>query len=825
MPRVRCGRFYGFDGSIDREEASSLDLKGFLLGKTPQYAPDRSFDTLHIRLDLDIDFRSRSVRGVCRTTLRSFQEELRLARFDAAEMRILGCRMDGKPCRFTHKQKKLVVRLPRTLSSGEEATLEVRYVLRSPRAGLHFVPSNPKARAAQVWSQGQPEESRYWFPCHDAPHEKASSEIRATVPKGFTAVSNGVLVESSTDPKRGKTTFHWRMDHPHSVYLIALACGRFSEIVEHWEDVPVLYYCEKGREEDAKRGFAKTVGAMDFFSKKTGVRYPYPKYAQIAAGEFPGGMENTTATIQTEAALIDRRASLDTDVDYLVAHELAHQWFGDLVTCRDWSHAWLNEGAATYFEALFLKHDKGPDEFHHEMRQYQRSYFREDEKRYRRPIVCSTYKDPWVLFDRHLYEKGAWVLHMLHELLGDDLWWRCIRHYLTKHRHQNVETTDFITAIEEASGRNLRAFFNDWVLGVGYPAYRVRYRWEPAGRRACLWVQKTGTGDDGSNRFALPVDFRFTGRGWEKRFTEKVSKKEHHFAWRLPGEPSFIEVDPDGKILKKLDFRKPYAMSLQQLRRAKSALSRALAAREVAEGNPRLAVRALSEALRREPFWGAASEMVAALGSIRTGEAFLALRGFLSRARHPKVRRAAVETLSHFHFPEAEALASKYLRSDPSIHVQAEAARTLGKLHSKKAVRLLRPNLRKHSYWDVIRGGAIQGLASTRDLAALPVLEKLTGPATSYPARAYAVRALGEFTQASDRVVPRFLSLLKDPDDRIVLAALSQLGEAQDERALKPLEELKARAANERIVTYADEALGRIRAGIEPSGKPARPKR
>src|SRR4029077_13269285 len=231
------------------------------------------------------------------------------------------------------------------------------------------------------------------FPCHDAPNERATTEVIATVPRGFTAVSNGRLLRKTG--KGNTATFHWRQDIAHAPYLVTLAVGRFREIKDRWRNRPVTYYCEAGREADARRAFGKTPRMMEFFSRFIGVPYPYAKYAQVAAADFIyGGMENTSATTQTDSALLDQRVSIDYSSDELVAHELAHQWFGDYLTCKDWSHAWLNESFATYFDALFKRFDKGEDEFLYALRGNAEAYFAEDKEHYRRPISTNVFKRP-----------------------------------------------------------------------------------------------------------------------------------------------------------------------------------------------------------------------------------------------------------------------------------------------------------------------------------------------------------------------------------------------------------------------------------------------
>ena len=242
--------------------------------------------------------------------------------------------------------------------------------------------------------------------------------------------------------------------------------------------MPVDYYCEKGREQDTRRAFGKTPKMLEFFSNFIGVRYPFPKYAQVAAADFIyGGMENTSATTQTDAALLDERATLDYSSDELVAHELAHQWFGDYLTCKDWSHAWLNESFATYFDPLFKRHDKGEDEFLYTLRTNAETYFQEDKEHYRRSIVTKVYKRPTDLFDRHLYEKGSVVLHMLHRELGEELFRESIHAYVRKNAGR-VCGNDGLDQCDRGNDgpQPARRFFDQWVFGAGHPEFQSPVR-------------------------------------------------------------------------------------------------------------------------------------------------------------------------------------------------------------------------------------------------------------------------------------------------------------------------------------------------------------
>jgi len=801
---VHCGRRH-WSG------AAGSGVQGALLGKPASYAPDRAFDALHVSLDLDVDLRRKSLAGVCETTVRARRAGVKRLTFDAVGLKVSKVLADGRPAAFRHSDGVLTVTLSKPLSETAETKISFRYRVEDPEAGLHFV-----RKPVQMWSQSQPEDARRWFPCHDSPHAKVTSEVRARVPAGFRAVSNGVLVERESFG--GRETWHWKMDRPHSIYLITLVVGDFAEVVEDWDGIPVVYYCEKGREADARRGFGKTAKALKFFSEKTGVRYPYPRYAQVAVAEYPGGMEHTTCTTQTDACLVDKRAALDHDLDLLVAHELAHQWFGDLVTCLEWPHAWLNEGFATYFEVLFQEHDKGADEARYELLGNARVYFDEDSRRYRRAIVCRTYMDPWTIFDRHLYEKGSWVLHMLKHELGESLWWKAVGHYLRKHADSSVQTQDLVIAIEEATGRNMQGFFDQWVYRSGHPALRARWSYDAKTKKGSFWLMQTQAVDEAHPAFKFRAHVRVTGRGWVRDFHEDVSDKEHRFGWKLPGEPLNVEFDPEFVLLKKISLAKPLPMWVHQLSRGGNAVSRLLAADHVARWGGRGAVAALSAQARREKFWGAAADMVRALASIPGPLADRELDALLTSVGHPKVLRVVVAEVARRARPVSAAKIASLARRHPALGVQVEATRALGALGAEKHLGLIVKNLKTPSYRDVLASAAVSALASVRHSKVLPRLKAAAQAPSPYGARVAALRALSEFAVQDPSLVPWLCARAEDPDERITLTAVAALGATEDERTLPLLERLAKKAGNPRVRVYAVEALTRVKAGGKKAG-------
>ena len=806
--------FLGCGRRIEAGGSGPAGVQSALLGVPAVYTPDRPFDTVHIFLDLKVDLKKKSLSGFCRTTVKPLRAGLRSLSFNAVDLKVTKVLLDGKPVRFKNGGGNLVVTTP-TLVEGDGYDVEVRYSVENPESGLHFV-KTPE----QMWSQSQPEDARRWFPCHDTPGEKATSEIRATVPKGFRAVSNGVLVEESSNGN--SDVWHWRMDRPHSIYLITLAVARFAEVVEDWDGIPIVYYCEKGRESDAKRGFGKTAAAMKILSEKTGVRYPYSRYAQVAVAEYPGGMEHTTATTQTDACLIDEQAFADHDLDTLVAHELAHQWFGDLVTCAEWPHAWLNEGFATYSEVVFLEADKGHDEALYELLQNRRIYLDEDSGRYRRAIVCRTYTDPWTIFDRHLYEKGCWVLRMLHLELGDKLFWKGVNLWLTRHRDGIAETQDLVAAFEDATGRGLQSFFDQWVYRSGHPALRLRWSWDGKKKKGELHITQTQEVSDAVPAYKLKARIRVTGRGWTRDFTETLDAKEHRFVWSLPGEPLDVEFDPELEILASVTFKKPQAYWLRQLRAGQTSASRLQAASHVASWGGERAVAELEATAVREKFWGAAAEMVSALGSVSGQKSVEALRRLLNKIKNSKVRRAVIAQLGVRGTAADASMMAPIARSGRSLLERAEATVAVGRLDYGRHKGLIAKNLKARTYRDGVAAAAVSAVAASRDAGAGKTLLAALKPGNSYGARIAAIRALAEYASALPEAVPALIALLDETDERISLVACAALGRTADERALPALEKAAKTAGNPRIRVYATESAARIKAGSKTKSKLAR---
>lgn len=817
-------RDFGFGGEAPPPQATGGRKPFPLLGDTAHYPRDRAFDLKHIRLEVALDFERRSIGGTSTMTLTPVNDGLSNVRLDAANMTVSAVTLsDGTPLPFGYSDNVISVELGRPHAAGEQITIVVAYAA-TPQRGLYFIAPDeayPQKRL-HVWSQGQDEDSKCWFPCDDATYVKTTSEVIATVPERFFALSNGRLIDTRHDEVAQVKTYHWQQNLPHAPYLMTLVAGEYVELANEWEGIPIPYYVPAGREAEGLRCFGNTPDMVRFFSEKIGVRYPWDKYAQITVGDFIfGAMENTGATTMTEYMLHDEKAARDFSADGIVAHELAHQWFGDLLTCRDWSHAWLNEGFATYFDALYTEHHLGRDEFLVQIKGNIDSYLAEDRDRYRRPIVTNVFHAPIDLFDRHLYEKGSVVLHMLRNLLGETLWWKAINHYVAKHRHQWVVTTDLQRAIEEATGRNLDWFFQQWVYQAGHPEYKAEYSWDDDAKLARIKITQGQTTDHGTPLFRMPVEVRFTTAQGDHGFAVTVEEQEQAFFFPLPSKPLAVRIDPDLKVLKTLDFSPPKELLLHQLRNAPDAMGRIEAAAALGKIGTPEAVAGLKDVLLSDGFWAVQAACARALGAVKSAGA---LEGLLSGAglAHPKARRAVHTALGEFKDESASALLRQVLeQGDASYYAEASAALALGKTRHEDAFEGLQAALGKSSHNEIIRQQALEGLGELKDARGIDVALGWTQWGRHARTRERAVSALGKLGgEREDRkreVVDRLIDLLDDPWLRVKIEACTALEALKDSRAVSALLRTAERDLDGRVQRRAREAAQALRQGSSTS--------
>ena len=808
------------------EEADLLSRHdGFPLpGDKARYPRDRKVEMKHVRLDIRLDLDEKRVGGSVSHTFSPVNDGVSSLDLDAVELEIDGVELaDGIPLDFHLSDGRLHIDLDRPHSPGEELTVVVGFS-GTPRRGLYFIsPSEeyPNKRL-EAWTQGQDEDSRHWFPSYDYPNEMATSEIHATVREPFTAIANGEPRGVETGPEPGTRTFHWFQDLPHVTYLTSVCAGEFAEITDEWDGIPIRYYVPLGREDDGRAIFKNTPDMLRFFSEKIGIRYPYAKYAQVVVQDFIfGGMENVSATTLTDSALYDQRARLEMDADSLIAHEAAHQWFGDLLTCRDWSHGWLNEGFATFFDLAYAEHSKGTDEFLYALRTEFDSYLAEA-GRYRRPIVTNVYNEPIDLFDRHLYEKGAIVLNMLRSELGESLFWKAIGHYAASRQGKNVVTTDLQRSVEEATGRNLDWFFDQWVYGAGHPDIEGDFSWDEEIKTAKLTFRQTQTGNQVSETFRLPlqIDFRVEDETTVSTRIE-LTERQQTFYFALASKPRFVRVE--GEVLKTISIDRPGEMLRQQLAKDDDVLGRVEAARALGKKSDRDAITALGTAARDDSFWGVQVEAAKALGSIRSDAAMTELIA-AAEVSHPKARRAVIRALGEFRDERtAEVLERVINEGDPSYYVEASAAASIGKTRSPRAFAALERSLEKDSHNNVIRTATFEGFSSLKQEQALSIATEWSRygrPANVRGAAVATLGALGEIApdHRKEETVDHLITLLDDSWFRTQMSAINALKALNASKGVPHLERIAKTALDGRTIRSARLAIQSIRQGLDKGG-------
>jgi aminopeptidase N len=608
-------------------------------------AGDRSVAIDDIRLNLRIDLAKKTVEGKATISFRCVRPTQTVS-LDAVDFEVkhVAAKVGEKsidPARFTSDGKKLVVDLGARLRADEAGTLEVTYRIQDPKDGLHFFgpsKSDPEAPLL-VWSQGETTTNRYWFPCIDEPDQRQTTEVIVTVPEGFEAVSNGKLVQRRDNAEDKTTTFDWRQEIPHPSYLVTLVVGQFDVVRHEWEGIPVLYYVPKGHKDEAEPTYGRTPEMLAYFSERFGVRYPWAKYAQVTCFQFGGGMENTSATTMGERIVLDERSLLDRTSESIVSHELAHQWFGDMLTCRDWSHTWLNEGFASYAEALWDEHARGRDDYAYNM---DRKAVRAIRGGKERAVMDRRYPNPQSMFDDRSYPKGAWIVHMLRNRLGDEAFWKGIRLYATENKFHSVETFDLRRSLERATGRNLERFFYDWVERPGNPDLEVATEYAPESKQARLTIKQTQAGEP----FEFPLKLVLTCAGAKEPIVldELMTEKELHVRLPLPGPLERIDVDPDQAILAEIKETKAQALWRAQLLDSPSVPLRLRAVQHFAQSKAAEDHELLARALDQERFWGVKLELTAALGNAKGTVSKQALLKGL-KATDARVRRACVDGL------------------------------------------------------------------------------------------------------------------------------------------------------------------------------------
>jgi aminopeptidase N len=782
----------------------------------PLDASTRDYHQRHLHICVEPDIRAGSVTGRVVLDFESLVDGLTHLRLHCLDTQVRAVAdAAGRPLAHRVEAGVLEITLPGPLAVGASSKVEVRYESK-PTRGLFFHAPGERCpdRPLFMYSQGQGTDNRRWIPCYDEPDDRCSWQLEVTAEADLETVSNGVRVER-VPQEGGRRTDVWRFDGRSPTYLIALIVAPLETIRSTWRDVVLEYSALPGHTEALKTSLAETPNMLEFFSDYLDAPYPWPRYAQTYVWDFVyGGMENVTATTLNMRALHTKAARPNYRSEGLVAHELAHMWFGDLLTCRTWEHIWLNEGFATYFTDLFFEHRYGRDEFLLRRRLQNQGYMRGTPKAAELKLEKQPRGDiPLELFGGKQYNRGAAILHNLRRHLGDEPFRAAVRAYVKRHRDNPVTSEDLRTTVESVAGEDLQWFWDQWVYGLGYPKLDVRYD----ERTKQLVVRQTQTRAGGQGLFRLRVPMRW---GADGEVQELLIYRERH-AFPMEEGGSFLRFGVGGDLLMKVTQQQSAAAWADALLADPDVAGRLDAAEALETFGP-VAVPALAKALQEDASWAvreACADVLERLRAAGSDEALLAGASDVDS----RVRARVVQALGSRNRRVAGAAVARLAREDPHPYVRAAAARAVGRLKVVGAPSLLHALLEVDSHGDVVRGGALAGLAHLGDRSAveraLPFLDYCWGKGANHTVRKEALDCVTALQPDDREVHEALVELLDDPYHSMRTWAAEACGKYGVKEAIPALQRLQRTDWHGGVRAAARTALQHLGVGDKQEDK------
>jgi aminopeptidase N len=806
--------------NYDKESNNESSKKNFAFpGSQMHEIPIFSFTIEHMSLSIHPDFFSKIlVNCDQKLRVRAFQDISHIS-LDISEIKINKVESSSiniSEFRSTNDQK-LIVEFSELFRRGSTIDINITYStgyneiksnkeFNSPKNGFHFIAMHGQDKqisAYQAWTQGEATESPYWFPCIDSPQIKFSFDIEVTSPSEFMVISNGIL--NSKETKNDNTIWKYMEINPLPSYLVSVVIGRFSVAESNNNNLPLYYYWpEEINKEDAMLSFTETPQMLGFFEEYFDTKFPFQKYAQIAVDNFEfGGMENSSCTTLTRNVLHDKTTSIDYHNDiFLIAHELAHQWFGDMVTCKDWPHLWLNEGFATYCELLYWERTRGIEEFHYNLIKNTDIYFEEANEQYHRPIVTKLYKHPDDLFDAHAYEKSGFILHMIRNYLGELNFRKSLKAYLTQYQHKSADTLDLLRIFEEVSGIEMHFFFDQWIYREGHPDLHIDFTLQPfdpmaEGNPTKNLTIKIRQGSDNPSSVEHTLYHRFQ---LEIKITllEGTEKKRHMLhLMDVNGYTSesnvnidskcsidSISIDPNFKVLKNIksikilneteDFQLKRLL-FNQMKNGETIIERINAIRFLKNLFSEHVITTLQNRITEDTFYGVSIEAANIIGSFhdknnyeKSDSSYQALISILRNkasfdSLRPEIKKAIIKNIGLFERSESIKLLENYVQTSntDSLFVRSAAATALGKSckgllnkQEKESIISLLKNLVEttNTFQSILATGALEGLkelSNEKDqdiyLNVVHFFLDNTDQSKEYFVRAKATASLGKF--------------------------------------------------------------------------------
>lgn len=754
----------------------------------------RNFDQIHLDIQITVDLNQQTVTGNEAFTFCPLVNAFTTLRLHTEDTEIKSVSFHGQNLVAKADSGILTITFPTALTTSDTATINISY-LSTPHDGLHFFKPTPEIPAIpyQVWSQGEGTGNRHWFPAYDLPDDKVTTDLTVTVPQGMISVSNGDLIES-TVLANGSSVHHWRMAQPQATYLTTLIIGDFATVKEEADGVTLEYNVPKEWASETEYFFGKTPSILRFFSEYI-FPYPYKRYAQTTVWDFLfGGMENTTATTMNRRLLYTPHAMPNYTGHDLVAHEFAHQWWGDLVTCKTWEHIWLNEGFATYFTTLWDGYTYGIDEYETQILDMMQSYRSElIEKNYNDSALAAKLAPP-ALQDDKAYHGGAVLLHMLRNIVGEKSFRDGIRQYIRNHLYGNAVTQDFITDMEKVSGKSLKQFSANWLYQANIPDFHLTASYDSLAKEYSLSITQPDTAKR-AFIYTGPIPLRIEAKTFILDTTLEIAHANEQFRFMVPARPDAVYFNYRCGIVCRETFPKSAAELTYILRYSESAAERFKAVQALMQQSS-VVFAPLASALRNEDNYKVRAEILKLCGQHPSSETFAMVKGSVEDL-DPRVRETAFNELLHFADFGAVTLLRDKIAGESNDYCKAAIYRSYGKLHPADVLDFLATAMTTDSHRNIVRRAVFESLGEQNDDRALPFAKAMVeynfGSGDLHHVELAALEYCARFVEKKrSEVLPIILKGLENPYFRTRNAAAGLIEHFKLTEARELLEKLLA---------------------------------
>ncbi len=810
----------------------NMDSDGFTIaGAKDHYPPDLMLCPVHLDISLNINIPEEVVFGNVVQSVRAKTDGHDTIILDAIDFQDLDVSdTDDREITWSYDGNSLRIHWQSPFEKNETRKVRVAYRVEKPIAGMYFRYPTEEYPDNALWvaTDHETERARYWLPCIDHPSVRTPLDFHLTATDDLTIIANGLLQEEKLNDN-GTKTAHWRLEQRCPSYLVCFAIGDFVEYEDETvKGVAMKYFTARNKfsSEDLARSFKKTPEMMKWLSSKLGTPFPYPKYYQFALEQFGGAMENISITSWDDFAVCNDRVHEEFAwmVDMVNIHEMSHSYFGDTIG-SEFGHVWLKESWATYIETVWLEETVSKQDQQYELHNDAVGYQQEADDLYVRPIVTRRYNSSWDLFDWHLYPGGAYRLHMLRQKLGDKTFWGGVRDYIASFSESVAETADFRQALEKHSGLSLAKFFDQWFHNRGYPKIKAEFSFNEKEKLATITFKQTQIDKD--KKIGLfDLDLEIVWEDAEGNLHEElaVMKKETHaITFRAKTDPKQVVIDPEGKVLMKLDFDPGTDKTKRALQQTPSVFTKIWAAKVLASSGKMNNIKAVKEAYVREEHWGTRRAICKALAKSKSQFAVEALTEIIHSEQDPTVLPVVFESAGAYRDPQIRQALLEALESrDLAPFAKTACTVALGKQRNVNDLDLLMQLADDTGFQLYVRAAALKAIGLSRNEDALEFLiNRIDYGAEPNLSRASAVEALGQLGQwlkepLRKRIVSRLIDLSKDRVEPIRMRAARMLSALKASEAIPALYSIKNTVPEQKAVDI-QRWINQIAEGDSPS--------